>query len=91
MPLPPERENKALTWPDWPLKMRTSSSQEEGAERDFAVLTKRAVGKAGKLEALECVRLDWVGGKMTEVPNSAFELKADLVLLAMRGLRVGCR
>jgi glutamate synthase (NADPH/NADH) small chain len=80
---PPEQENKGLTWPDWPLKMRTSSSQEEGAERDFAVLTKRAVGKAGKLEALECVRLDWVGGKMTEVPNSAFELKADLVLLAM--------
>ena len=83
LPAPPEKEDKGLTWPDWPLKMRTSSSQEEGAERDFAVLTKRAVGKAGKLEALECVRLDWVGGKMTEVPNSAFELKADLVLLAM--------
>jgi len=80
---PPEKENKGLTWPDWPLKMRTSSSQEEGAERDFAVLTKRAVGKSGKLEALECVRLDWVGGKMQEVPNSAFQLKADLVLLAM--------
>ena len=83
LPVPPEKENKGLTWPDWPLKMRTSSSQEEGAERDFAVLTKRAVGKAGKLEALDCVRLDWVGGKMQEVPNSAFQLKADLVLLAM--------
>jgi len=83
LPAPPDKENKGLTWPDWPLKMRTSSSQEEGAARDFAVLTKRAVGKAGKLEALECVRLDWVGGKMQEVPNSAFELKADLVLLAM--------
>jgi glutamate synthase (NADPH) small chain len=83
LPAPPDKENKGLTWPDWPLKMRTSSSQEEGAERDFAVLTKRAVGKNGKLEALECVRLDWVGGKMQEVPNSAFELKADLVLLAM--------
>jgi glutamate synthase (NADPH) small chain len=83
LPAPPEKENKGLTWPDWPLKMRTSSSQEEGAERDFAVLTKRAVGTSGKLEALECVRLDWVGGKMTEVPDSAFQLKADLVLLAM--------
>jgi len=83
MPQPPEHENKALTWPDWPLKMRTSSSQEEGADRDFAVLTKRAVGKAGKVEALECVRIEWAGGKMQEVPNSAFQLKADLVLLAM--------
>ena len=62
MPQPPEQENKALTWPDWPLKMRTSSSHEEGAERDFAVLTKRAVGKDGKVEALECVRIEWVKG-----------------------------
>ncbi len=88
MPQPPERENKALTWPDWPLKMRTSSSHEEGAERDFAVLTKRAVGKNGRVEALECVRIDWVKGAdgrmaMVEVPGSAFTLKADLVLLAM--------
>jgi glutamate synthase (NADPH/NADH) small chain len=82
LPAPPEKENKELTWPDWPLKMRTSSSQEEGADRDFAVLTKRAVGK-GKIEALECVRIEWAGGKMQEVPNSAFQLKADLVLLAM--------
>ena len=80
---PPDKENKGLTWPDWPLKMRTSSSQEEGAERDFAVLTKRAVGKNGKVQALECVRVEWAGGKMQEVAGSAFQLKADLVLLAM--------
>src|SRR6185295_2154513 len=62
MPQPPERENKALTWPDWPLKMRTSSSHEEGVERDFAVLTKKAVGKDGRIEALECARIEWVKG-----------------------------
>jgi glutamate synthase (NADPH/NADH) small chain len=88
MPQPPEHENKALTWPDWPLKMRTSSSHQEGAERDFAVLTKRAVGRDGRVEALECVRIDWVkgaGGRMAmaEIPGSEFTLKADLVLLAM--------
>jgi len=88
MPQPPEREDKALTWPDWPLKMRTSSSHEEGADRDFAVLTKRAAGKDGKLTALECVRIDWVKGAdgrmvMKEVEGSGFELRADLVLLAM--------
>jgi glutamate synthase (NADPH) small chain len=88
MPQPPERENKALTWPDWPLKMRTSSSHEEGVGRDFAVLTKRAVGKDGKITALQCARIDWVKGAdgrmaMKEVEGSAFELKADLVLLAM--------
>jgi glutamate synthase (NADPH/NADH) small chain len=88
MPQPPERENKALTWPDWPLRMRTSSSHEEGAARDFAVLTKRCVGKDGKVTALDCVRIDWVKGPdgrmaMVEVPGSTFQLKADLVLLAM--------
>jgi glutamate synthase (NADPH/NADH) small chain len=88
MPQPPERENKALTWPDWPYKLRTSSSQEEGAERDWAVLTKRAHGSDGKLDALECVRVEWAPGpdgrlRMTEVPGSEFQLKADLVLLAM--------
>ncbi|MCW5747378.1 MAG: glutamate synthase subunit beta [Alphaproteobacteria bacterium] len=88
MPRPPDHEDKALTWPDWPLKMRTSSSQEEGAERDFAVLTKRAVGSNGKVEALDCVRVEWVkddAGRMTmrEIPGSGFQLKADLVLLAM--------
>ncbi len=88
MPQPPEKEDKGLTWPDWPLKMRTSSSQEEGAERDFAVLTKRAIGANGKVTALECVRIEWVkdaSGRMAmkEIAGSAFELKADLVLLAM--------
>jgi len=88
MPAPPERENKALTWPNWPLKMRTSSSQDEGCERDFAVLTRRAIGQDGRIEALECARLEWTAGPdgrmtMTEVPGSEFLLKADLVLLAM--------
>jgi glutamate synthase (NADPH) small chain len=88
LPKPPERENKALTWPDWPLKLRTSSSQEEGCERDWSVLTKRAVGEDGQIAALECVRVDWSKGPdgrfvMQEMPDSIFALKADLVLLAM--------
>ena len=88
LPKPPERENKALTWPDWPLKLRTSSSQEEGCERDWAVLTKRAVGEGGGVTALECVRVDWLKGPdgrfvMQEIPDSSFMLRADLVLLAM--------
>jgi glutamate synthase (NADPH) small chain len=87
MPQPPERENKFLTWPDWPLKLRTSSSQEEGCERDFAVSTRQAVGEDGKVVGLDCVRLEWVaeGGqmRMREVDGSKFRLKADLVLLAM--------
>jgi glutamate synthase (NADPH) small chain len=88
LPKPPDHENKALTWPDWPLKLRTSSSQEEGCERDWAVLTKRAVGGNGKIEALECVRVAWTQAadgrwSMQEMPDSTFELKADLVLLAM--------
>jgi glutamate synthase (NADPH/NADH) small chain len=87
MPQPPARENKAMTWPDWPLKMRTSSSHEEGCERDFSVLTKRFLGSNGKVEAIECVRAEWVreDGRMVmrEVAGSEFQLKADLVLLAM--------
>jgi glutamate synthase (NADPH) small chain len=88
MAQPPEKENKALVWPDWPLKMRTSSSHEEGVERDFAVLTKRALGKDGRITALECARIDWLKGDdgrlaIKEVESSRFELKADLVLLAM--------
>jgi glutamate synthase (NADPH/NADH) small chain len=87
MPRPPEHENKPLTWPDWPLKLRTSSSQEEGCERDWSVVTKRAIGN-GKVEALECVRVEWKRAadgrtQMVEMPGSNFELKADLVLLAM--------
>jgi glutamate synthase (NADPH/NADH) small chain len=88
LPAPPAHEDKALTWPDWPLKMRTSSSQAEGAERDFAVLTKRAIGRDGMIRALQCVRVEWVRGedgrtRMQDVAGSDFELKADLVLLAM--------
>ena len=88
LPKPPERENKALTWPDWPLKLRSSHAHEEGCDRDWAVLTKRAIGLSGKVEALECVRVEWVKGAdgrmaMQEVPDSQFQLKADLVLLAM--------
>ncbi|HUC10134.1 MAG TPA: glutamate synthase subunit beta [Stellaceae bacterium] len=88
LPKPPDREHKALTWPDWPLKLRTSSSQEEGCERDWAVLTKRALGQDGRVSALECIRVDWVkdaNGRfaMREIPGSGFALKADLVLLAM--------
>jgi glutamate synthase (NADPH/NADH) small chain len=82
LPKPPDKENKALTWPNWPLKLRTSSSQEEGAERDWAVATKRAVGSNGKVEALECVRLAF-DPKMREMPGTEFQIKADLVLLAM--------
>jgi len=80
MPQPPDRENKLLTWPDWPLKLRTSSSHQEGAERDFSVATKSFSGENGEVKTLHCVRLD---SAMKEIPGSAFELKADLVLLAM--------
>ena len=88
MPQPPEHENKGLTWPNWPLIMRTSSSQEEGAERDWSVLTTRALGSNGQVEALECVRVEWVDDgsgrqQMKQIDGSEFELKADLVLLAM--------
>jgi glutamate synthase (NADPH/NADH) small chain len=88
MPKPPEVEDKGLTWPDWPLKLRTSSSQEEGCERDWAVITKRAIGESGKISSLVCARVEWETNsrgrmEMKEVPGSEFELKADLVLLAM--------
>ena len=85
---PPLKENKSLVWPDWPLKLRTSSSHEEGVARDWSVQTKRAIVEDGKLTGLECVRVEWKlgdGGKMNlvEVAGSEFVLKADLVLLAM--------
>ncbi len=89
MPKPPEVPNKLLTWPDWPMKLRTSTSQEEGCERDFSVLTKRFIGDDnGHVTAIECVRVEWVQGddgqwNMSEIAGSEFELKADLVLLAM--------
>jgi glutamate synthase (NADPH) small chain len=80
MPQPPVKENKLLTWPDWPMKLRTSSSHEEGAERDFAVMTQKFSGENGRVTKLHCVRVD---AKMQPVPGSEFEIKADLVLLAM--------
>ncbi len=83
LPTPPEQENKPLVWPYWPTKLRTSSSHEEGCERDWSVATKRFEGRDGKLEKLIACRLDWKDGKMSEMPNSEFEVKADLVLLAM--------
>ncbi len=83
MPRPPEQENKELNWPYWPLKMRTSSSHEEGCTRDFAVATKELIGDNGKVTALKAVRVEWKDGRMNEVAGSEFVLKADLVLLAM--------
>ncbi|MEW6641575.1 MAG: glutamate synthase subunit beta [Pseudomonadota bacterium] len=80
MPQPPERENKAMTWPNWPLKMRTSSSHQEGAARDFAVLTQKFSGDNGKVTKLHCVRVD---ERLQPIAGSEFEIKADLVLLAM--------
>lgn len=80
MPKPPEKENKALTWPLWPLKLRTSSSHEEGADRDFAVMSTAFYGENGQVKGLKCVRVD---NRMQPIPGSEFDLKADLVLLAM--------
>ncbi|MBC7500497.1 MAG: glutamate synthase subunit beta [Herminiimonas sp.] len=83
LPQPPETENKPLVWPYWPTKLRTSSSHEEGCERDWSVATKRLEGKGGKVDKLIAARVEFKDGKMQEVPNSEFEMKADLVLLAM--------
>ena len=87
LPLPPQHETKLTTWPDWPMKLRTSSSQEEGCHRDFAVTTKAFLGTDGRVSGIEAARVDWVGenGRMTmrDVPGSAFVIKTDLVLLAM--------
>lgn len=83
MPMPPEQENKALTWPYWPYKLRTSSSHEEGCERSFAIATKEFLGSKGKVTGLKTVHVEWQGGKMVEVPGTEKEWKADLVLLAM--------
>ena len=80
MPKPPEKENKALTWPNWPMKLRTSSSHLEGAERDFAVATMSLDGKDGQVTVLKCAR---AGSDFKPIPGTEFELKADLVLLAM--------
>lgn len=83
MPKPPEQENKPLVWPYWPLKLRTSTSHDEGCERDWSVSTKRFEGKNGKVEKLIACRVEFRDGKLEEVPDSEFEVKADLVLLAM--------
>jgi glutamate synthase (NADPH/NADH) small chain len=80
MPQPPEHENKMLVWPDWPLKLRISSSHEEGVEREFAVLTTKFSGENGQVKKLHCVHAD---AKFKPVPGTEFEIEADLVLLAM--------
>ena len=88
MPMPPEHENKELTWPYWPVKLRTSSSHEEGCEREFAVATKEFIGdgkngKSGKVTGLKTVHVEFKDGKFNEIPGTEKEYKADLVLLAM--------
>jgi glutamate synthase (NADPH/NADH) small chain len=83
LPMPPEQENKPLVWPYWPIKLRTSSSHEEGCQREFAIATKEFIGDKGKVTGLKTVRVEWANGKMNEVPGSEQVLKADLVLLAM--------
>jgi glutamate synthase (NADPH/NADH) small chain len=87
LPMPPEHEDKPSVWPYWPIKLRTSSSHEEGCERDWSVATKRFIGSNGAVEKIVAVRVEWKdqGGQMQmqEVPGSEFEMKADLVLLAM--------
>ena len=83
LPQPPQQENKPLVWPYWPIKLRTSSSHEEGCQRDWAVATKEFVGENGRVKALRAVRVEWKDGRMIEVAGSQFEMKADLVLLAM--------
>jgi len=83
MPMPPDHENKPLVWPYWPTKLRTSSSHEEGCEREFAIATKEFIGEGGKIVALKAVRVEWRGGKIVEVANSEQTIPAGLVLLAM--------
>ena len=88
LPMPPEEEDRPLTWPNWPIKLRTSSSHEEGCARDWSITTKRFEGRDGKVEKLIAARLEWKKGadgrmQMHEIPGSEFELRADLVLLAM--------
>lgn len=83
MPRPPEKEDKQLTWPDWPMKMRTSSSHQEGAARDWSVLAKRVIEKDGDVAGLECIRVEWKDRQMVEMAGTEFTLPADLILLAM--------
>ncbi|GHG24701.1 glutamate synthase [Deinococcus indicus] len=83
MPQPPEQENKPLVWPYWPMKLRTSTSHEEGAVREFAIATKEFIGKGGKVTGVKTVRMELRDGQLTEIPGSEEVHKADLVLLAM--------
>jgi glutamate synthase (NADPH/NADH) small chain len=83
MPQPPVEENRPMTWPYWPVKLRTSSSHDEGCSREFAISTKEFIGEKGKVTGLKTVRVEWKDGKMVEVIGSEQVLKADLVLLAM--------
>jgi glutamate synthase (NADPH/NADH) small chain len=83
LPQPPEHENKPLVWPYWPMKLRTSTSHEEGCQRDWAVQTRELKGQRGVVKALVACRVDWKDGKLVEIPGTDFEVKADLVLLAM--------
>ncbi|KQP02883.1 glutamate synthase subunit beta [Pseudorhodoferax sp. Leaf265] len=83
MPQPPEEENRPLTWPYWPIKLRTSSSHEEGCEREFAISTKEFIGEKGKVTGLKTVRVEFKDGKLVEIPGTEVVMKADLVLLAM--------
>ncbi|MGH8821171.1 MAG: glutamate synthase subunit beta, partial [Rhodoferax sp.] len=83
LPQPPLHENRPMTWPNWPIKLRSSSSHQEGCEREFAISTKAFVGEIGEVTGLTTVRVEWRDGKMVEVPGSEHTLKADLVLLAM--------
>jgi glutamate synthase (NADPH/NADH) small chain len=83
MPQPPQSENTPLVWPYWPVKLRTSSSHEEGCERDWAVATKEFIGENGKVKQVKTVRVEWKDGRMQEVPGSETLMDADLVLLAM--------
>jgi glutamate synthase (NADPH/NADH) small chain len=88
MPMPPEHEDKMLTWPNWPMKLRTSSSHEEGVERDWAVTTRAFTGRDGHVTGIDTARLEWRQGddghtEMQEAPDSTFHVKAELILLAM--------
>jgi glutamate synthase (NADPH/NADH) small chain len=82
LPMPPDPERNPV-WPYWPTRLRTSSSHEEGANRDWSIATKAFIGEGGKIKALRTVKLDWTSGKPVEVPGSESDMPADLVLLAM--------
>jgi glutamate synthase (NADPH/NADH) small chain len=82
LPMPPEADTNPV-WPYWPVRLRTSSSHEEGVERDWSIATKEFVGENGRVKALKAVRLEWKDGRMSEIPGSEFQMPADLVLLAM--------